>query len=114
MIGDEHVHLGGAQPIFDRRPAAQVEAFQPEEGQPLAQGCLRQAGVQQGAQNHVAAGAGDTVKIGDFHFSPHTRRKMRCAYSPAPKPLSMLTTATPGAQEFSIERRGANPLKLAP
>ncbi len=33
---------------------------------------------------------------------------------PAPNPLSMLTTVTPDAQEFSMPRRAAIPPKLAP
>jgi len=34
--------------------------------------------------------------------------------TPAPKPLSMLTTPTVGAQELSIPSRAATPPKLAP
>src|SRR3972149_5377218 len=36
------------------------------------------------------------------------------ARDPAPKPLSILTTATPAAQAFSIASSGASPRKLAP
>ena len=39
---------------------------------------------------------------------------MRLATHAAPKPLSMLTTVTPLAQEFNIPRRAASPSKLAP
>src|SRR5271157_292403 len=42
------------------------------------------------------------------------RRLIELARYPAPKPLSMLTTATLGAQLFSIPSRAARPLKLAP
>ena len=42
------------------------------------------------------------------------RRLTRAARYPAPKPLSMLTTATPGAQLFSIASNAASPSKLAP
>ena len=41
-------------------------------------------------------------------------RFMRLAANPAPKPLCMLTTVTPAAQELSIPNKAANPLKLAP
>lgn len=41
-------------------------------------------------------------------------RFMRLAANPAPKPLSMLTTVTPAAQELSIPNNAASPLKLAP
>jgi hypothetical protein len=39
---------------------------------------------------------------------------MRLAMQPAPKPLSMLTTATPFAQLLSMPRSAAMPPKLAP
>jgi len=39
---------------------------------------------------------------------------MASAMHAAPKPLSILTTATPGAQLLSIPRRAAMPPKLAP
>lgn len=41
-------------------------------------------------------------------------RFMRLAANPAPKPLSILTTVTPAAQELSIPNKAASPLKLAP
>jgi hypothetical protein len=39
---------------------------------------------------------------------------MEEAIAAAPKPLSMLTTETPIAQEFSIASSAVNPPKLAP
>ena len=39
---------------------------------------------------------------------------MRVAAAAAPKPLSMFTTTTPAAQEFSIASSAARPPKLAP
>ena len=39
---------------------------------------------------------------------------MRLARNPAPKPLSMLTTLHPDAQELSIESSADSPPKLAP
>lgn len=39
---------------------------------------------------------------------------MASAMHAAPKPLSMLTTATPGAQLFNMPSRAAMPPKLAP
>ena len=41
-------------------------------------------------------------------------RATRAANTPAPKPLSMLTTVTPGAQELSIPSRAAIPPNEAP
>jgi hypothetical protein len=37
-----------------------------------------------------------------------------CAVYPPPKPLSMFTTVTPGAQEFNIVSSAASPPKEAP
>ncbi len=42
------------------------------------------------------------------------RRLMQEATQAAPKPLSMLTTVTLEAQEFSMPRSAATPPKLAP
>ena len=39
---------------------------------------------------------------------------MRCATCAAPNPLSMLTTATPGAHDASIVSRADSPSKEAP
>src|ERR1041385_3657359 len=39
---------------------------------------------------------------------------MRLAAAAAPNPLSMLTTVTPDAQEFSMARSAASPPKEAP
>jgi len=44
---------------------------------------------------------------------PRARFIIAAAY-PAPKPLSMLTTVTPGAHELSMPSRAAMPPKLAP
>ena len=41
-------------------------------------------------------------------------RFIRLAANPAPKPLSILTTVTPAAQELSIPNKAESPLKLAP
>jgi hypothetical protein len=38
----------------------------------------------------------------------------RAAWTPAPKPLSMFTTTTPGAQELSIASNAAMPPSEAP
>jgi hypothetical protein len=46
--------------------------------------------------------------------SQRQSRLIELARYPAPKPLSMLTTATLGAQLFSMPSRAARPPKLAP
>ena len=45
---------------------------------------------------------------------PIYTRFIRLAANPAPKPLSILTTVTPAAQEFSMPKSAAMPWKLAP
>lgn len=42
------------------------------------------------------------------------RLLIMAANAPAPNPLSILTTATPVAQELSMESSAASPWKLAP
>ena len=48
------------------------------------------------------------------HRSHQSFRLIRAARQPAPKPLSMFTTATPVAQELSMVSSAANPPKEAP
>jgi hypothetical protein len=47
------------------------------------------------------------------HAIDHSRLIIEATY-PAPNPLSMLTTLTFEAQEFSMPSRAASPLKEAP
>ena len=79
-------------------------------------GLQRCAGSDQGAEHHVAARAGAGVEPGESASVGHARtcaararRATRAANTPAPKPLSMLQTVTPGAQELSIASRAARP-----
>ena len=68
---------------------------------------------------HIPGDAGASFKVKCF---PHERiryfllilRRMRQAITPAPKPLSIFTTAIPSAHELSMASRGATPPKLAP
>jgi hypothetical protein len=63
------------------------------------------------AEQHVAADAGAAVHPADDRRG-HGRaapRATRAENTPAPKPLSMLTTVTPGAHELSIASSAANP-----
>ena len=67
------------------------------------------------AHQHVARRAHSAIQIQYFHahFSVFCSSPgmvlMRCARKPAPKPLSILTTLTPLAHEFSIESSAATP-----
>ncbi len=69
---------------------------------------------------HIAGSAHAAVQINQFHSSAPCSsaglsiRLMRFARNPAPKPLSMLTTQLPEAQELSMAKSAATPPKLAP
>src|SRR5687767_4877258 len=65
----------------------------------------RDPGVHQGGDGHVARDARDGIEVQvqalvELHLGPD--RFSMAASRPAPKPLSMLTTATPAAQELSM------------
>src|SRR5206468_8685920 len=67
------------------------------------------------AEQHVAADTRGGVEPPDAHgHSGAARRATRAANTPAPNPLSMFTTVTPGAQELSIASRAARPPNDAP
>lgn len=78
-------------------------------GEPLR---VRQQTGQRGHQ-HVPRGAHAALKIQRFHLIPSMRLIMLAKY-PAPKPLSIFTTLTPLAQEFSMDSSAESPPKLAP
>src|ERR1700682_4093479 len=99
--------LGAERPALDRQAAQ----FALERVDP-------QACVHERAHDHVAARAAEAVETGD----PHGRRSaaraalrlMRDAAHAAPKPLSMLTTATPPAHALSMVKSAARPPNEAP
>src|SRR3989338_39840 len=64
--------------------------------------------VQKRGESHIPAYPAETVKIRYSHLF------IRLAKYPAPKPLSIFTTAMPGEQQLSMVKSGAMPLKLAP
>ena len=57
---------------------------------------------------HVARGSHLAVYVKRIHFAPFGWL-MRLARKPAPKPLSMFTTLTPAAYEFSMARSAVTP-----
>jgi acetyl-CoA acetyltransferase len=77
------------------------------------------AEVDQQRQQHVAGGTREGVQPENL---PHQVASgsgispwlIRLAMTPAPKPLSMLTTARPVAQEVSIAISGVSPCRWAP
>lgn len=61
-----------------------------------------------------ATDMGQSAAVPVVHRPRSAMRLMVEAATAAPKPLSMLTTVTPVAQELSMPRRAASPPKLAP
>ncbi len=72
----------------------------------------RNAGADQCAEEHVATGTGRGVDP-DRHLGA-ALLATRAAKTPAPYPLSMLTTVTPGAHELSMANKAASPPNEAP
>lgn len=107
---------------FDARQAQQVELRLKMPGWTT--------GIDDGADNHIAGSTGEAIEIADLHvfdsqgflsadiatshFSDWEAEMMRIAAMAAPKPLSILTTVTPEAQEFSIAKSAATPPNEAP
>lgn len=92
--------------------------------------CKRYARLQECTEQHIAADAGKTVQVNCLHddnprkYSPpdpvyngeatQSRRFILLARTPAPKPLSILTTETPAAQLLSIASNAVKPWNDAP
>ena len=110
------------------------EAQRLERGGEVGRG---DAGGDDGAEQHVAGDAGDGVEVGRAdrglvecagrgRWVAHgrlrrgevsgasVRRLTSAAWQPAPKPLSMLTTVTPGAKALRVASSAARPSKAAP
>ena len=105
----------GADRVPRHRLGAQLEPLDAEPGQPGADPLRVGAGVQERAEQHVAGDPGHAVEVEDpAHAALPAARAIRAAIVPAPKPSSMLTTATPAAHEISIECSAVMPLSAAP
>ena len=76
------------------------------------------AGVDQRRHRHVPSDSRRRLEVqmqaAGGHVAGVRFRLSMDAIRPAPNPLSMFTTATPDAQEFSIPSSAATPPKLAP
>ena len=97
-------------PLVAEFPGRQIQLLEFAE-----QARLVQPGVQQRTQHHVSAGACLAVEIGRRHAGKRSvRRAISVACTPAPNPLSMFTTETPGAQLVNIPSRAARPPNAAP
>ena len=73
---------------------------------------LRQQ-LQQRPHEHIPCRTHAAIQVQCSHCLPPMWFIMPARY-PAPKPLSMFTTLTPLAQEFSMDSRAATPPKAAP
>ena len=69
--------------------------------------------LQQRRRQHISGSAHAAVQIQGPHFFTSMWLIILARY-PAPKPLSMFTTDTPLAQEFSMDNRADTPPKEAP
>ena len=108
-----HLHEGPRRPEGAPPHGLSRErvALQRQRAQGGAQVVQRQPGVEQRPQDHVAADAARTVEVGGAR---HDVRLIMAASRPAPKPLSMLTTAMPLEQALSMASSAASPPKWAP
>jgi len=111
VYGNLHPHASDPAAFRGEPPRAHPGDAQGVQlrGEPL---WVRQKTGQRGHQ-HVPRGAHAALKIQRFHLIPSMRLIMLAKY-PAPKPLSIFTTLTPLAQEFSMDSSAESPPKLAP
>ena len=72
------------------------------------------AGVDEGAEEHVAGDAGAALHVGDSRRAHVALRSIRATAHAAPKPLSMPTTVTPLAHDDSIASNAVTPSSAAP
>jgi len=119
-----------ARPGHDEAPAhvaaaaaaleARAQAAHADGAHGVSDDLRGHARVDEGGNRHVARDArgGLEVEVQALEGAPSlhvSRLRLSMAASwPAPKPLSMLTTETPAAQDVSIASRAAMPSRLAP
>ncbi len=110
---DLHVDAGRSEAGAPDLRRDQPHRLDPDRVDRGLQHVERRSGADQRAERHVAAGSGRHVEPRDAVLNAHARtparRATRAANTPAPKPLSMLQTVTPGAQELSIASSAARP-----
>ena len=105
----------GAHGVSRHLLRAQLEPLDAEPRQRRADRLRIGARVEQGAEQHVAGDSRHAVEVEDpGHAPPPAERAIRAAIVPAPKPSSILTTATPAAQETSIDSSAVTPDSAAP
>ena len=93
----------------------QVKRSEREGGERGLEFIERHTEFDQRAEHHVAAGPADALEVQVAHADVSSQvRLMIAAAMPAPNPLSMLTTLTPAAQEFSMASNAAMPPRFTP
>ena len=68
VVMDVHIDLGGREAVLHDLADVEVEVLDVELGEFGFEGGGGEAGIDEGAEHHVAAGSGDAVKVGGFHL----------------------------------------------
>ncbi len=103
--------MGGGDARLDDVRGSDPKGF-PEARKALFEGFGRDAQVHQRSQGHVSGDADEAVDVQMTQVASSLLHML--AKTPAPNPLSILTTATPVEQVLSIPNREAKPPKEAP
>ena len=113
MAVHRHGDVGAGDAALFRLLPVIGHAGDPQAVEPLHKLLRLGQQLQQGRRQHISGSAHAAVQIQGPHFFTSMWLIMLARY-PAPKPLSMFTTDTPLAQEFSIDSRADTPPKDAP
>ncbi len=109
-----HGDVGAGDAELFGGPALQADAGDAEAVHPFDEGVGIGDEFAERGHQHIPGGAHIAFEVEDFHASIPFIWLIRLARKPAPKPLSMLTTLTPLAQELSMDSSADRPPKLAP
>ena len=94
-VRDLHVAAGGGEPVAGHGLGAQGDVLGRHRADRVLEHVDRDARADERAEEHVPAGAGGGVDPADRACGHRAALATRAAKTPAPKPLSMLTTVTP-------------------
>ena len=113
MAVHRHGDVGAGDAALFRLFPVIGHAGDPQAVEPLHKLLRPGQQLQQGRRQHISGSAHAAVQIQGPHFFTSMWLIILARY-PAPKPLSMFTTDTPLAQEFSMDSRADTPPKDAP
>ena len=105
---DAYGKMSRRDAAFAERLAHELDARDSECVEFGERGVLVGHKFEERSGEHVACRAHLAVYVERLHFAS-PMWLMRLARKPAPKPLSMFTTLTPAAHEFSMERSAVTP-----